>query len=142
MTMPNWCENRVEIYGSEEDIKLFKDYVSDGDLLISFQKIKPLPEELAHTRSPSGEPNVDLINKYGTDNWYDWQINNWGVKWDVADATLEEGEDYLTYRFDTPWGPPEEIYDLIREEFPDISMSWFYDEPGMMMAGYLGSTGW
>jgi len=140
--MPNWCANRVEVYGTEEDIQKFKAYVSKGDLPMSFDKISPLPEELKNTRSPSGEPNVDLINKYGADNWYDWQITNWGVKWDVSDIELEEGEDYLTYRFDTPWGPPEGIHAMIRDEFPDISMSWFYDEPGMMMAGYLGAERW
>ena len=140
--MPNWCENRVEVFDTEENIKKFREYVSDGDLLFSFHKIKPLPDDLKDTRSPSGEPNVDLINKHGVDNWYDWCTNNWGVKWDVQDVELEEGEDYLTYRFDTAWGPPEEIYAIIRDEFPDINLSWFYDEPGMQMAGYLGSQGW
>jgi len=140
--MPNWCENRVEVFDTEENIKKFKEYVSDGDLLFSFQKIKPMPEELTHTRSPSGEPNVDLINKYGVDNWYDWCTNNWGVKWDVHDVELVEEEDSLTYNFLTAWGPPEEIYKVIRDEFPNINLSWFYDEPGMEMAGYLGSQGW
>jgi len=140
--MPNWCENRVEIYGSGEDIKLFMGFVSNEESLFSFQKIKPMPEELTHTRSPSGEPNVDLINKYGVDNWYDWCTNNWGVKWDVHDVELVEEEDSLTYNFLTAWGPPEEIYKVIRDEFPNINLSWFYDEPGMEMAGYLGSQGW
>jgi len=135
--MPNWCMNRVEIFDTKENMEKFKEYVSDGDSLFSFQKIKPMPEELENTRSPSGEPNVDLINKYGVDNWYDWCTNNWGVKWDVGDVELEEGEDYLTYNFDTPWGPPNEIYNIIREEFPDINLSWFYDEPNMQLAGYL-----
>ena len=138
--MPNWCSNRVEVYAEAEEIKRFREYVSDGDLLFSFQKIKPIPEDLVHTRSPSGEPNIELTDKYGVDNWYDWCIENWGVKWDVHDVELEEGEDYITYRFDTPWGPPNEIYNLIREEFPDINLSWFYDEPGMEMAGYLGTS--
>ena len=140
--MPNWCTNRVEVFDTEENIKKFKEYVSSEDSLFSFHKIKPLPEELADTTSPSGEPNVDLINKYGVDNWYDWCTNNWGVKWDVAEVELEEGEDYLTYNFDTPWGPPEEIYTILNAEFPDMNISWFYDEPGMQMAGYLGNQGW
>ena len=64
------------------------------------------------------------------------------MKWDVSDTLLEEGEDYLIYHFDTPWGPPEGIHAMIRDEFPDISMSWFFDEPGMQMAGYLGAERW
>ena len=140
--MPNWCSNRVEVYAEAEDIKKFREYVSSENSLFSFNKIKPIPEELEDTTSPSGEPNVDLINKYGVDNWYDWCTNNWGVKWDVGDVELEEGEDYLTYNFDTPWGPPEEIYTILNAEFPDMNISWFFDEPGMQMAGYLGNQGW
>ena len=140
--MPNWCANRVEVYAEAEDIKKFREYVSSKDSLFSFNKIKPIPKELEDTTSPSGEPNVDLINKYGVDNWYDWCTNNWGVKWDVAEVELEEGEDYLTYNFDTPWGPPEEIYTILNAEFPDMNISWFFDEPGMQMAGYLGNQGW
>ena len=29
------------------------------------------------------------------------------------------------------------IYDKIKEDFPDVGISWFYDEPGMEFAGYL-----
>jgi len=140
--MPNWCENKVEVFGSEEDMKKFKEFVSDGDSLFSFQKIKPIPEELKDTTSPSGEPNVDLIHKYGVDNWYDWCTNNWGVKWDVQDVELQEGGDTIYYHFDTPWGPPREIYHILVDEFPDVSIVWFYDEPGMMVAGYLGAEGY
>jgi len=138
--MPNWCMNRVEVYGTNEDIENFREYVKQGDLPFSFQTINPMPEELKDTHSPSGEPNVDLINKYGVDNWYDWCTTNWGVKWDIAEISIEseEHEDHLIYNFDTPWGPPEPIYDILVDKFPDISISWFYDEPGMQMAGYLG----
>ena len=28
-------------------------------------------------------------------------------------------------------------FDKIKEDFPDVGISWFYDEPGMEFAGYL-----
>ena len=49
----------------------------------------------------------------------------------------ENEEDYIVYHFDTPWGPPNEIYDALIERFKNIHVQWFYDEPGMGFAGYL-----
>ena len=37
----------------------------------------------------------------------------------------------------TAWSPPYGIFDKIKEDFPDVGISWFYDEPGMEFAGYL-----
>ena len=46
-------------------------------------------------------------------------------------------EDYAEFGFNTAWGPPEGIFDKIREYYPDVGISWFYDEPGCELAGYL-----
>ena len=67
-------------------------------------------------------------------------------KWDVHDAEIEEerwgadGNDELesfTAEFETAWSPPEAICHALREMFPNVSISWFYDEPGCQVAGYL-----
>ena len=39
--------------------------------------------------------------------------------------------------FDTAWSPPEAICHALRDKFPDMCISWFFDEPGMEVAGYL-----
>ena len=61
------------------------------------------------------------------------------MKWDCGDVEITEefGDTEITYTFDTPWGPPQEIYDLLVTKFPEIHISWFWDEPGMELAGYL-----
>ena len=48
-----------------------------------------------------------------------------------------EDPDQLEVTFNTAWGPPEAICHQIREDYPDLSVSWFYDEPGCEIAGYL-----
>ena len=53
--MPNWCENTVEIWGDEEDMKEFYDFFGGQDKLqenFSFEMISPMPQELDGTRSP------------------------------------------------------------------------------------------
>ena len=132
----------------------------------SFNSIIPMPEELATVQSPvrimteeeieeykkkhsdsewmigtlpiTQEYSDELMNKYHSNNWYDWCTDNWTSKWDCTDVYLDADEpDYLQYRFDTPWGPPENIYYVLTAQHPNVHISWFYDEPGMQFAGYL-----
>ena len=167
--MPNWCSNRVTVWSDNtSDMQEFKELVKgENGRPFSFNSIIPMPEELQTVQSPvrimteeeieeykkehsdsewmigtlpiTQEYSDELDAKYGDNNWYDWCINNWGVKWDCADGTItEEFADLeLTYRFDTPWGPPQEIYNYLEARFPEIHIQWFWDEPGMEQAGYL-----
>jgi hypothetical protein len=138
------------------------DRIADDGNPFSFNSILPMPKELKGTRSPAtivtqeeydswvddtnlgvGKPITqemsDRFNKeYGYANWYDWQIENWGTKWDASEAVLDEwDEDSLFYTFDTAWSPPEGIYNELTKLFPNLSISWFYREDGMQTAGWL-----
>ena len=73
------------------------------------------------------------------DRWYNWRVHNWGTKWDcytleIDDTDMPHG---FEVNFETAWSPPEEVCYAIREQFDDLSISWFYDEPGCEIAGYL-----
>ena len=56
---------------------------------------------------------------------------------DKFTAEIDEESGYAEFGFNTAWGPADGIYRKITEDFPDVSISWFYDEPGMEFAGYL-----
>ena len=169
--MPNWCANRVTVYGDNPEIIRFAEFVKSGDGAepFCFESVIPIPAELYDVQSPvvivdteaeveawieehshaskegffvSGHPITKdtqdrLLKEYNSDNWYDWSCNNWGVKWDARDVDLSEGFGELQYMFDTPWGPPEPVCEVLREKFPDLNIEWFWDEPGMQIAGYL-----
>jgi len=143
--MPNWCENRVDISGEPEDVKKFMELVGKK---FDFQKIIPMPEELKGTTSPvrtEGEHanmtpkrRKELLDKYGFDNWHDWALSNWGTKWPADGVQLVVNEEhYCRFMFMTAWCPPEGIYRKAKGLFPDLGISWFYDEPSMQFAGYL-----
>ena len=72
------------------------------------------------------------------ERWYNWRVQNWGTKWDCY--TLEMDDTDLPHgfevTFETAWSPPEEVCSAIREQYPNVSISWFYDEPGCEIAGY------
>ena len=73
------------------------------------------------------------------DRWYDWRNQNWGTKWDAYSMSIEESDmpHGFEVEFETAWCPPEEVCNAIREQYDDLSISWFYDEPGCEIAGYL-----
>ena len=161
--MPNWCQNEVTVTATDRGkAEAFVDFVRDGENYFSFDRVIPMPEELKGTSSPStivtqeeydswvddtnygiGKPITQEMSdrfkkEYGYDNWYDWTNANWGTKWETDCEEVEIHDDGLVrYNFDTAWGPPEPIYDVLKELFPKLEISWFYREEGMQMAGYL-----
>ena len=73
------------------------------------------------------------------DRWYNWRCQNWGTKWDCYTLDIEDSDmpHGFEVTFETAWSPPEEVCSAIREQYPNVSISWFYDEPGCEIAGYL-----
>jgi len=73
------------------------------------------------------------------DRWYAWRCRNWGTKWDAYTMEIDDSDmpHGFEVQFETAWSPPEEVCNAIREQFDDLSISWFYDEPGCEIAGYL-----
>ena len=73
------------------------------------------------------------------DRWYAWRCQNWGTKWDAYSMEIDDSDmpHGFEVTFETAWSPPEEVCNAIRDQFDDLSISWFYDEPGCEIAGYL-----
>ena len=141
--MPNWCDNRVEIYGDNPDqIKEVKKTLASEQTCFDFNNIVPMPKELEGTTSPNPEPDSfeakRLRKQHGHDNWYDWCCDNWDTKWNSAgaDLTSDSNNSIIEYEFQTAWGPPIKVIEAIREQYPDLNVTAFYDEPGMEIAGY------
>lgn len=126
--MPNWCKCNLQIQSTVEDKKQILNSITirrkTGDTVnkeITFEKIlktpKKLLEENKHLPLIDDEPRKDLIEKYGADNWYDWRIKNWGVKWDASEPEFEI-DDTIDVSFQTPWGPPYKILKKLSELHP------------------------
>ena len=143
--MPNHCHNRVTFYSANtEDVAKLKKIFTDEN---TFGQIIPEPD-WPNTPNKDGElpvkqedPWKRLVFKSTgiTDQrWYDWRLQNWDTKWDAYDVAItDDAPDQLEVEFETAWSPPEAICHAIRVQYPDLAVSWFYDEPGCEIAGYL-----
>ena len=163
--MPNHCYNRVTIYGSGNDtdetraqIAKLKAIFEDENV---FGQIIPEPDWpniplnketsgnwLHSKRGEVGELPTKVEDPWfryvfkstglSDDRWYDWRLENWDTKWDAYDLTVvDEDPDQLEVTFNTAWSPPQAICDQLKEDYPDLAVSWFFDEPGCEIAGYL-----
>ena len=145
--MPNHCHNRVTIYGSGDEqlaqIAKIKGIFEDESIFTHF-----IPEpNWATTPNKDGEvpvareyPYPPQFPKSGKtdDRWYDWRLQHWDTKWDAYDVEVTDNDpECLEVQFNTAWSPPEAVCHAMRELYPDLSVSWFYDEPGCEIAGYL-----
>jgi len=121
--MPN--NVKITIKGKEEFLNQFR----SDERIFDFEKIIPIPEELLNTIKGSGENddplrNRILIKKYGSANWYDWSVDNWGTKWNAYSEEEDEGERV----FQTAWSPPEGIFNKLLEKFPNEEWEVIYQE--------------
>jgi hypothetical protein len=74
------------------------------------------------------------IAKHGYKDWYDWNINNWGTKWDFALESIERTDaNTVSGSFESAWSPPTTAYERLMELGFEIEA--FYYEPGMCFVG-------
>lgn len=181
--MPNWCSNKTEISGPEDQVErlLQNATVTDdhGVQEVSFAALIPMPEILIGTTSPTPTGEFDStrydewvndpenehwtaekveevrIKHYeaitkaeealaatGYSNWWDWQLDNWGVKWGDSGSVVDaldpprDGHVAVTVAYDTPWGPfADDFWNKISRMYPDIEFTNVYEEPGMCFSG-------
>ena len=120
--MPNWCYNSVTIT-IEDSAKAdeFENFLSglhsnkDEDAIGLFEYFLPRPQE-------------------EDKNWYGWNIENWGTKWDVHQRNWSRMGHIFELEFDTAWSPPIGVFEQIHQ-LEGFDVFARYDEPGMCFVG-------
>lgn len=142
--MPNWCQNDVTFRHKDPAMieRVRKGFTSDG----LFKEFFPTPAELVNGVSPPATDEIAEANleKYGARDWYEWNVENWGTKWDVTQ--LEDFETFhvnetnsVRIAFDSAWSPPEAFYAKMADLGFDIEA--YYWEPGMDFCGKWTAEG-
>ena len=144
--MPNWCSNTIVVGGEAADISEFNAWLGDGKGVLS--KILPTPTPLTETMSGfHGDPEKQAelekqeqsnLEQFGYKNWYDWNIGNWGTKWDV-DAEIDDSnntDEQVIFSFESAWAPPQKAIAILAEKFSKLSFRHSYLEEGCGFVGY------
>ena len=95
--LPNWCYNKTIVEGPKDEIESL---INDQ---FDFNKIYPIPES-------------------EKENWYNWSLENWGVKWNRDSVEIknfnskEENIYTVTFQYNTAWGPALKILDHLKNQ--------------------------
>lgn len=158
--MPNWVYNGLTIEGNPEQVEKLVEQmnrpfvdsiISNGDLayqvkqtkyvnpIFSFRNIIGPTDLEAYKAQPW---TGDMENRVEhPDSWYNWNIRNWGVKWDVAvsiddqypdtymEGPVENGENKVVYyNFNTPWGIADKALTNLSSQYPSLLFTLSYEE--------------
>jgi hypothetical protein len=136
--MPNWCYNGVTL--RHNDPAMIDRAANSDGLLMEFL---PTPQELLDTVAGSVAEDArhaheaqmeSNLAKYGAKDWYDWNVANWGTKWDVTLENVERKDDNtITASFDSAWSPPIEAYAKLEDLGFEVDAKFY--EPGMAFCG-------
>jgi hypothetical protein len=105
---------------------------------------QPQYSDSLSTSDPNWWAQVEERRKVST-HWYDWNITNWGTKWDVSweeedVPSIEQQNDsrfFLVWHFNTAWGAPEPVYRAMAERFPNIEFDFEATEESNAFAGKM-----
>lgn len=94
----------------------------------------------------SMEERLAYAMKHSSDGWYDWNVRNWGTKWDACDPELLEesyrdGKGEISYSFNTAWSPAEGAFKQMVEQHPDLSFEFVCEEEQGWGVEYAGEDG-
>jgi hypothetical protein len=154
--MPNWVYNRLSIEAQdvtpiaeqvarpyEKRVRTFvqgEGYIEKTEAVnapFSFWNIiKPSDDILEEYYAIEADPTKDngWFGKSDPTNlsqhWYDWNLRNWGTKWDVYHSAepFHEDNGLVCYTFETAWSPPEEAIAKLSEQYPDATLILEYEE--------------
>ena len=128
-----------------------KEYTYNNPIFAFWNVIRPTnmeeyDKQPKRSSLPTSDPNwwADIQAKQKVSkSWYDWNITNWGTKWDIAVSDNEKYPDtelydeepngdnlVLVYKFQTAWSPAIPVLTKLSEQYPELLLTLDYEEEG------------
>ena len=108
--MPNWVFNKVTLSTSNASfLEHVENFLGNDKEVLSFENVLP--------RSSSASDTLQ------------WNIENWGTKWDASDVTLHKvNSTCLVYFFNTPWSPPLPVFVSLSTKYQSLDVCLEFEE--------------
>lgn len=114
-----------------------KQEITKSNPIFSFWNIIAPTDLEAYAKQPTFNASFDeMMNGAGND-WYSWNNRNWGTKWDVGKwdneeysetEIVDEGSEFIIYRFNTAWSPPFPVIQELSKQYPELAVDLEYEE--------------
>jgi hypothetical protein len=161
--MPNWVFNGLTVEGNPDSINKMKDQLNQpfkrlheqwdvttntfmkkdtlypNPVFAFWNIIKPTDMEAYEKQADSSIPFAEQM-KFQTNDWYSFNVREWGTKWDVAvsaddkypDTNFEEADNgdnkVIHYNFQTAWSPVFPALEKLSAQYPDLLFTYSYQE--------------
>jgi len=153
--MPNWVYSSVKITGKVEDLETFikkstqprpqedgkmsDEYFSFWNFVSPSQDIVDSGEYFGIHGYADGKSMGDTSG-----NWYNWNVANWGTKWDACDAYIGK-EDITTgsisISYNTAWSIPEPVMGAMVDQHRELRFEFWCEEEQGWGSTYVGENG-
>ena len=90
---------------------------------LTLEEVASCNDEWDARRAKEIIQNIKAFEQTGYHDWYSWNVDNWGVKWDASNCKSKELSDFNTiiFDFDSPWGTPEHFVIELSKLYPDAT---------------------
>lgn len=157
--MPNWVTTEIKIRGKAEDLAAFvkkhivtQEYEGGGkEDILDFETVIPSPKtakECPADYIANEKSHIVPLEDRPWFDWYKWNINYWGTKWNSsntsypeADSILTQGSTEIEIWLDTAWSPAMPVYEKLQEMYPNLKIDVYYGDEGGFFVGHLHSNG-
>ena len=146
--MPNWVSNTVVVTHDQPPVleTLYNVFNSDAP----FNTLNPEPDwsiipddkgvipakKVTKIKDMDGNTKELVILRWpdGSQDtrWRTWRNENWGCKWDIDVDYIDYsvGNNLLVMEFETPWSPPDAIYEkLCGMGYEFLRWAWQDEDP-------------
>lgn len=123
--------------GNEIEVQVYQSIINEWEIQAAIRREETPPEPIP-CNNATPEQQEELLNKFGRSNWYDWNLHNWGTKWDAKESFYNQEDKIL--QFETAWSCPDPILLEMFKQFPDLHFEGSYaDEDFGCNVGYIGT---
>jgi hypothetical protein len=95
---------------SQEEYDKQEERIAKGDLTEG-------EKNFGVSRGITKEMHDDFIERFGYADWYGWQLNAWGTKWNASSVYWNDDNDFVS--FNTAWSTPFALLTKLSEKYPE-----------------------